>query len=150
MCELAVLQLTLLQLYDGKLGMQFTIDGSWSPWTRYGPGQRWTRNWCNQEWCYHLHSLEEGSMHRNHTLLFSPYMPFLYILGCPHLAYKAQDKDPNSVCLVLFKTSAVEKTARYVISQHHSKKYHIFHHNSYKKLHRKTESGLFGITFNHL
>ena len=97
---LAVLQPTLLQLYAGKLGMQFAIDGSWSPWTRCWPGRRWTRKWCNLEGCDHLHSSElVVSVHWNHIALFSPNIPFLYILGYLHPPPKAWDKDPNSVCL---------------------------------------------------
>ena len=116
-----------------------------------GPAQRWTRNWCHQEWGDRLHSWGlVASVLWSHTLLFSPNIPFLYVLGGPQLPHKTRDKDPSNVCLVLFKTSATQKTVSYVISQHHSKMYRIFHHNSYKKLHGKRESRLFEITFNHL
>lgn len=36
------------------------------------------------------------------------------------------DKDFNSVCLVSFKTSAKQKTVRYMISQHHRKRSLIY------------------------
>lgn len=148
---LAVLQLTLLQLWDGKFGMRFAFEGSGVPWTRC-----WTCTEVDQElmssgvrWPFaQLGAV--ASVLWSHTVLFSPNIPFLYVLGGPQLPHKTRDKDPSKVCLVLFKTSATQKTVSYVISQHHSKMYHIFHHNSYKKLHGKRESRLFEITFNHL
>lgn len=147
---LAVLQLTSLLLYDGMLGTQFTIDGSQRPaqgivLDKDGPG---TDVIMNDVTAYTVGNW--WSLCTEITLFYSPQIfHFVTYWYSPFTQRKAWHKEPNSVRLVLFKTLATQKTVRYVISQHHRKKSHIFYHYGYKKLHGKREPGLFGITFNH-
>lgn len=154
-CEmkvLVVLQQTPLQLCDGKLGIQFATDDLLESLDKVLVRTRKNRKWCNQEWWHCLQSWKLlVPMHWNHTVLFSPKIPFLYILIFPTILYKIWDRDPSSIYLGLFKISATLKTVRYVILQYQEKKTpQIYHYNSYKRLHRKRESRLFGKTFNHL
>lgn len=83
------------------------------------------------------------------TVLFSPNISFLHILAFPHHCTKHGIK--VSVVYVWFNLK-LQWHRKLSDKWFHSitEKKHIFHHYGYKKLHGKRETGLFGITFNHL